>query len=139
MYVVSIAPSHACLTGNELVDARNRASGCGVVGHELSIQSEVFWLWLGSLLSLFWCSQMFTITTYLSTGVTSRGRIGIDAALSARPLVQPWFTDPIDKAVLITGINDIVGGIRNVSGMTLVTPDNTSTIQQYGTGVISFI
>jgi len=49
----------------------------------------------------------------LSTGITSRGRIGIDAALTARPLVEPWFTDPIDKAVLIEGINDLVGSIKN--------------------------
>jgi len=54
-----------------------------------------------------------TITVYLSTGITSRGRIGIDAALTARPLVEPWFTDPIDKAVLIEGINDLVGSIKN--------------------------
>ena len=54
-----------------------------------------------------------TITIYLSTGITSRGRIGIDAALTARPVVEPWFTDPIDKAVMIQGINDIVGSIKN--------------------------
>jgi len=54
-----------------------------------------------------------TITVYLSTGITSRGRIGIDAALTARPLVEPWFTDPIDKAVLIEGINELVGSIKN--------------------------
>jgi len=58
-------------------------------------------------------SQLMTITIYLSTGITSRGRIGIDAALTARPVVEPWFTDPIDKAVMIQGINDIVGSIKN--------------------------
>lgn len=50
-----------------------------------------------------------------STGITSRGRIGIDAAMTARPLITPWFTDPVDKAVLIQGINDIVANIK--SGM----------------------
>ena len=59
-----------------------------------------------------------TITVYLSTGVTSRGRIGIDAALTARPLVNPWLTDPVDKEVLLQGIHDIVanipkGGLRS--------------------------
>jgi len=58
-------------------------------------------------------SQLMTITIYLSTGITSRGRIGIDAALTARPVVEPWFTDPIDKAVMIQGIDDIVGSIKN--------------------------
>ncbi|KAG6918092.1 substrate-specific activator of APC-dependent proteolysis [Tephrocybe rancida] len=78
-------------------------------------------------------SNIFTITAYLSTGITSRGRIGIDAAMTARALVGPWFTDPIDKAVLIQGLNDIVSNIKSVPGLTLITPDNTTTISDYGT------
>ncbi|KAG5635006.1 substrate-specific activator of APC-dependent proteolysis [Sphagnurus paluster] len=76
-------------------------------------------------------SQIFTITAYLSTGVTSRGRIGIDAANTARALVQPWFTDPVDKATLIQGLNDIVSNIKSVSGLTLITPDSKTTITDY--------
>ncbi|KAF9447344.1 hypothetical protein P691DRAFT_821966 [Macrolepiota fuliginosa MF-IS2] len=76
-------------------------------------------------------SQIWTITVYLSTGITSRGRIGIDAALTARALVNPWFTDPVDKQVLIQGINDVLSTVRNVSGLTLITPDNTTTITDY--------
>ncbi|KAG6918085.1 substrate-specific activator of APC-dependent proteolysis [Tephrocybe rancida] len=72
-------------------------------------------------------STIFTITLYLSTGITSRGRIGIDAALTARPLVNPWFADPVDKAVLIQGINDLILNVKNIDGMTLITPDNTTT------------
>ncbi|KAL9714475.1 substrate-specific activator of APC-dependent proteolysis [Leucoagaricus gongylophorus] len=53
-------------------------------------------------------SQVMTITVYLSTGVSSRGRIGIDAAMTSRALVNPWFTDPIDKQILIQGINDLL-------------------------------
>ncbi|KAF8154680.1 cellobiose dehydrogenase [Crassisporium funariophilum] len=76
-------------------------------------------------------SQIMTITTYLSTGITSRGRIGIDAALTARPLVNPWFVDPIDKEVLIQGINDLIANIKSVPGLTMITPDNTTTITDY--------
>ncbi|KAH9475934.1 substrate-specific activator of APC-dependent proteolysis [Psilocybe cubensis] len=76
-------------------------------------------------------SQIMTITAYLSTGITSRGRIGIDAALTARPLVNPWFVDPVDKTVLIQGLNDIVAGVKNVPGLTMITPDNTTTITDY--------
>ncbi|KAF9004636.1 hypothetical protein BDQ17DRAFT_1390151 [Cyathus striatus] len=76
-------------------------------------------------------SQIFTITTYLSTGITSRGRIGIDAALTARPLVNPWFTDPADKTTLIQVINDLLANVKQVSGLTLITPDNTTTINDY--------
>ncbi|KAJ3507197.1 hypothetical protein NLJ89_g6441 [Agrocybe chaxingu] len=76
-------------------------------------------------------SNIMTITTYLSTGITSRGRIGIDAALTARPLVEPWFTDPIDKEVLIRGIKDLLVNVKDVPGLTLITPDNTTTIDDY--------
>ncbi|KAF8066822.1 cellobiose dehydrogenase [Lyophyllum atratum] len=76
-------------------------------------------------------SQIFTITVYLSTGITSRGRIGIDAAMTARPLINPWFVDPVDKAVLIQGINDLIANVKSVSGLTLITPDNTTTITNY--------
>lgn len=76
-------------------------------------------------------SNIFTITLYLSTGITSRGRIGIDAALSAKPIVNPWFVDPVDKEVLLQGINDVVAGIKTVANLTMITPDNTTTITDY--------
>jgi len=76
-------------------------------------------------------SQIFTITCYLSTGITSRGRIGIDAALTARPLVNPWFVDPVDKSTLIQGLTDLVANVGKVPGLTLITPDNTTTITDY--------
>ncbi|KAJ6611985.1 hypothetical protein B0H10DRAFT_2283344, partial [Mycena sp. CBHHK59/15] len=39
-------------------------------------------------------SQVFAVTLYLSTGLTSRGRMGINSNLNALPLAQPYFTDP---------------------------------------------
>lgn len=45
---------------------------------------------------------------YSSTGITSRGRVGIDAALRARPLVNPWFADPTDKTVLVKALKDVI-------------------------------
>ncbi|KAJ3512943.1 hypothetical protein NLJ89_g3233 [Agrocybe chaxingu] len=79
-------------------------------------------------------SQIMTITTYLSTGVTSRGRIGIDANITALPLIEPWFTEPIDREIMIQGIKDLVGNVDQVSGLTLITPDNTTTIENYVNG-----
>ncbi|KAK7056498.1 substrate-specific activator of APC-dependent proteolysis [Paramarasmius palmivorus] len=76
-------------------------------------------------------SQIFTITAYLSTGITSRGKIGIDAAIRPRALTLPWLTDPVDKEVLIQGVKDIVSNIKSVPGMTLITPDNTTSIESY--------
>ncbi|KAI3611720.1 cellobiose dehydrogenase [Moniliophthora roreri] len=76
-------------------------------------------------------SQMFTITAYLSTGITSRGSIGIDAAIRPRVLENPWLTDDVDREVLIKGIQDIVSNIDDIPGLTLITPDNTTTLEDY--------
>ncbi|KIY62194.1 hypothetical protein CYLTODRAFT_185011 [Cylindrobasidium torrendii FP15055 ss-10] len=76
-------------------------------------------------------TQMFTITAYLSTGIQSRGRIGINSALTGRSLTDPWLVDSVDKEVLLQGLTDIVSGIANVSDLVLVTPDNTTTIEEY--------
>ncbi|KAH0578929.1 substrate-specific activator of APC-dependent proteolysis, variant 2 [Termitomyces sp. 'cryptogamus'] len=75
-------------------------------------------------------SQIFTITLYLSN-ITSRGRIGVDAAMTARPLVNPWFSDPVDKVVLIQAINELVLNVKNIPGLSLITPDNTTTVTDY--------
>ncbi|KAJ6550421.1 hypothetical protein DFH09DRAFT_613173 [Mycena vulgaris] len=76
-------------------------------------------------------SQVFAVTLYLSTGLTSRGRIGIDSNLHAVPLVQPYFTDPVDEATLVTAINDVIASVKNVSGLKLITPDNTTTVANF--------
>lgn len=55
--------------------------------------------------------------SYRSTGLTSRGRIGIDAALTARALVNPWFTDEIDKEVLLQGLQEIVSTMPQGKGL----------------------
>lgn len=76
-------------------------------------------------------SQIFTITVYLSTGITSRGRIGIDATMYGDVLTNPWFQDPNDKTVMLTAINDLLSTMNQVPGLTLITPDNTTTITNY--------
>ena len=57
-------------------------------------------------------SQIFTITVYLSQGISSRGRVGIDAALNMKPLVNPWLTDPVDKTVLLQALRDITNNLK---------------------------
>ncbi|KAI0646211.1 cellobiose dehydrogenase [Trametes meyenii] len=76
-------------------------------------------------------SEIFTITLYLSQGIQSRGRIGVDAALNAKALVNPWLTNSVDKTVLLQALHDITDNIRNVQGLTLITPDHTQTIEEY--------
>lgn len=73
-----------------------------------------------------------TITTYLSAGLTSRGRVGIDAALTAKILDEPWYTDSADKDAHLDFINELVNNISSVDGLVMITPDNTTTIEDYG-------
>lgn len=68
---------------------------------------------------------------YLSTGITSRGRVGIDASLRGEPIVNPWLVDPIDKTILLQALNDLVSTVSQVPGLTLITPDKTQTIAEY--------
>lgn len=53
------------------------------------------------------------VCTTRSENITSRGRIGINSALQATPLVDPWFVDPVDKSAMISVLNDIVAGVGN--------------------------
>nr|BAD36748.1 cellobiose dehydrogenase [Irpex lacteus] len=76
-------------------------------------------------------SNIFTITVYLSTGIQSRGRVGIDASLRAKPLVNPWLVDPVDKQVLLQALNDVVSNIKSIQNLTLITPDVHQTIEEY--------
>ncbi|KAJ3557036.1 hypothetical protein NM688_g1692 [Phlebia brevispora] len=76
-------------------------------------------------------TQLFTITLYLSTGIQSRGRIGIDAALRASPIQNPWLVEPIDKVVLLQALNDVATNIKSIPNLTMITPDYTQTIEEY--------
>ena len=54
-----------------------------------------------------------------STGVTSRGRVGLTSSqLTAGAITNPWFTDPVDKATLISGLQQIANGAAKGSSTT---------------------
>ncbi|KAI0746657.1 cellobiose dehydrogenase [Daedaleopsis nitida] len=76
-------------------------------------------------------NNIFTITVYLSQGITSRGRLGIDAGLTGKPIDNPWLTDPVDKVVLLQALNDVVSSMKSVANLTMITPDATMTIEEY--------
>ncbi|OCH89474.1 cellobiose dehydrogenase [Obba rivulosa] len=76
-------------------------------------------------------SQIFTITVYLSSGITSRGRIGVTAGLNAVALENPWLTDPIDKTILLQALSDVVSTLPSVPDLTMITPDSGMTLEEY--------
>ncbi|KDQ06595.1 carbohydrate-binding module family 1 protein [Botryobasidium botryosum FD-172 SS1] len=67
-------------------------------------------------------TKVFTITIYLSHGIKSRGRLGIDVNLQAKTLNQPWLRDAVDKAVIIQAITDILTDVKKISGIQIVQP-----------------
>ncbi|KAF8760339.1 Cellobiose dehydrogenase [Rhizoctonia solani] len=74
----------------------------------------------------------FVITLYLATGLTSTGRIGMkDTSLAMSPIVKPWFTDPVDKAVMINAMSDILSTYKQVPDLVLVAPDNVTSIDRH--------
>jgi cellobiose dehydrogenase (acceptor) len=70
-------------------------------------------------------SQLFTITVYLSQGLTSRGRIGITTTGSMQALVNPWFQDPIDQQVIINAVQDVINESKADSTIKVLVPDLT--------------
>lgn len=94
------------------IASRNCPSWCRIRHNILPLQCQPthdYHRLLVCLQSTFCLEEM--LMTHRSTGITSRGRIGINAALAAQPIVNPWFVDPVDKAVLIQGLNDILSTV----------------------------
>ncbi|KAG8683270.1 hypothetical protein FRC09_016182, partial [Ceratobasidium sp. 395] len=81
-------------------------------------------------------SAQFTITMYLSTGLTSVGRIGIDASMRSRIITNPWLTDPVDKAVLVQSITDMLSTYKQVPNLQLISPDNKTSISTHVTNMV---
>lgn len=101
------------------VASRNRSTRCCFGYHPVPVQRDSNLHYHDLPVSLLSTAAVIDLeftevpALFSSTGITSRGRIGIDAALTGRALKEPWFTDPVDKESLITGINEIISSIKN--------------------------
>ncbi|KAG9121821.1 hypothetical protein FRC07_002065, partial [Ceratobasidium sp. 392] len=78
----------------------------------------------------------FSVSMYVSTGLTSFGRIGIDPALRAAIIQNPWLTDPADKAVLVQAIMDLLSTYKQVPNLVLLSPENTTSIESHVTSTV---
>jgi cellobiose dehydrogenase (acceptor) len=77
-------------------------------------------------------SQLFTITVYLSQGITSRGRIGLTSTGSMQTVTTPWFQDPTDQTVIINALNDVINESKSDPTIKLLTPDlSTTSVSDY--------
>ncbi|KAG8737141.1 hypothetical protein FRC10_008545 [Ceratobasidium sp. 414] len=82
-------------------------------------------------------TAQFTITMYIGTGLTSVGRIGIDSALRGAILTQPWLTDPVEKTVMVNAITDVLSTYKQVPGLQLISPDNTTSVSTHVTNMVA--
>ncbi|RPA87987.1 hypothetical protein BJ508DRAFT_202535 [Ascobolus immersus RN42] len=75
--------------------------------------------------------NFITISQYLGTGMTSRGRITIDANLNMVTSVSPYLKDDGDKSATIKGIENLQKGLASVANLTWVYPAPGQTAADY--------
>lgn len=63
-----------------------------------------------------------TITQYLGTGATSRGRMTIQSNMNTRVLTPPYLRDRADKEAVIQGIEYMRGVLSKVQNLTWIVP-----------------
>lgn len=72
-----------------------------------------------------------TITQYLGTGTTSRGRMGMTPSLSTRVLTPPYLRTAQDKEAVVQGIEAIRGVLSKIEGLTWVVPGVNQTTASF--------
>ncbi|KAG8725176.1 hypothetical protein FRC09_006799 [Ceratobasidium sp. 395] len=81
-------------------------------------------------------SNLWSCSMYVGTGLKSVGRIGINSALQGVILKSPSLTNAEDKAVLIQGLKDYLSTYQQVSGLTLITPNSTTSPETHVTNTV---
>ena len=79
-----------------------------------------------------------TITQYLGTGTTSRGRMVIQSNLNTRVATPPYLRDAGDKEAVIAGIDFIRSALSKVNGLTWITPTSSQTTTAFVNSVSYF-
>jgi cellobiose dehydrogenase (acceptor) len=53
-----------------------------------------------------------------------------------RAITKPWFTDPVDKAVMVNAINDVLATYKQVPNLALISPDNVTSTEAHVTQMV---
>lgn len=101
------------------------------VSNVMTITAYLYVMPLPSPSPLIPFTYIWPVCARRSTGLRSRGRIGIDAALTAHAIEEPWLRDSNDKSVLMQGVRDIVSNINTIPNLVMISPDNTTTITDF--------
>ena len=63
-----------------------------------------------------------TITQYLGTGTTSRGRMGIQGNMNTRVITPPYLREAADLDAVVKGFDYMRGVLSNIQNLTWITP-----------------
>ncbi|KAG9085983.1 hypothetical protein FRC07_013235, partial [Ceratobasidium sp. 392] len=77
-----------------------------------------------------------SISMYVSEGLTSKGRIGINSTMQAVILQKPWLTDPADKDVLVRAIADLLSVAKQIPKLVFLAPENDTSIESFVTSSV---
>ncbi len=76
-----------------------------------------------------------TVTQYLGTGSTSRGRMVITKQLNTLVSIPPYLRTSADKEAVIKGIQNLRDNLKMVANLTWITPQPNITSEAFVTSV----
>lgn len=71
------------------------------------------------------------MSQYLGRGVTSRGRMTIDSAMTTHVATHPYLHDENDVAAVIQGINNLRNALKGYANLTFAVPADNLTTEAY--------
>lgn len=74
---------------------------------------------------------LVTVSQYLGTGMTSRGRLGITSNLIVSVLDQPYAKTEGDIQAIIKGLDNFMVAAKKISGLTFLHPTPSQTADNY--------
>lgn len=75
--------------------------------------------------------NLITLSAYLGTGMTSRGRLGISSTLTTSILTAPYKRTEGDIVAIVKGVDNMITAAKKISGVTLLYPSPTQTADNY--------
>ncbi|KAH8155796.1 uncharacterized protein LAJ45_00808 [Morchella importuna] len=76
-------------------------------------------------------TNLVTMSQYLGTGVTSRGRMTITSSLNMQISTSPFLRDAADIDVVVRGVQSVLNAARDKGGITFIRPAAGVTAQEY--------
>jgi len=76
-------------------------------------------------------NSSMTVTQYLGTGSTSRGRMTITRQLNTVVSTPPYLRTENDKAAVVKGLENLMEALKGVEGLEWITPKPNVTAAEF--------